>query len=369
LSEVLGESGAYKGVVETLAQVSLSIASLDDIPILRSEMDARLEFAKVRAAADFEAETVRLGSRLDQAEVQMQASVAKGHTRFQQELDSTQAGLAGLRAEVEALGSLFHNLFPPKRLLNWCRKRMQIYSTRQQIRRVKSDWETARKLLAQPVAVERSQLHAHQSGRESYVGSRVLAHEQHLACLTRLLEEGEVAGAAAELEVIAILQQLPAGWVLLNDVNLSANRWYYYNKQHLKTAQLDHVVVGPGGIFVIETKNWSRKFVEKGDFFDPYEQIARAAFLCHKTLKGSGVPAKTRGIIATKTRLPTKPKDSYTKILRPDELCSYIRLFKPQITPAEVESVVAALSQFVNRQGRHSRSPNNPPLSAGSVRR
>jgi hypothetical protein len=54
-------------------------------------------------------------------------------------------------------------------------------------------------------------------------------------------------GAEGEQATAGALTVLPAGWTALHDV-----RW-----PNRRLANIDHIVVGPGGIFVIDSKNWS----------------------------------------------------------------------------------------------------------------
>ncbi|GLB67832.1 nuclease-related domain-containing protein [Arthrobacter mangrovi] len=77
---------------------------------------------------------------------------------------------------------------------------------------------------------------------------------ERAAKLRRQAEQAErsarawAAGAAGEVQVAAELRELEArGWRLLNDAH-----WPGRPK-----ANLDHVLVGPGGILVIDAKNWT----------------------------------------------------------------------------------------------------------------
>ncbi|PUA82439.1 nuclease-related domain-containing protein [Nocardioides currus] len=54
-------------------------------------------------------------------------------------------------------------------------------------------------------------------------------------------------GAAGEVEVARALAQLPPGWTVLHDLAWPGRQ----------RANLDHVVIGPGGVFVVDAKNWS----------------------------------------------------------------------------------------------------------------
>lgn len=57
------------------------------------------------------------------------------------------------------------------------------------------------------------------------------------------------AGAEGERLTAQVLADLPAGWVVLHDLHWPGR----------PLANLDHVVVGPGGVVVIDSKNWSGK--------------------------------------------------------------------------------------------------------------
>ena len=52
-------------------------------------------------------------------------------------------------------------------------------------------------------------------------------------------------GALGEYEVGAELERLPDDYLVFNDINTE------------EFGNFDHIVVGPKGIFAIETKNWS----------------------------------------------------------------------------------------------------------------
>lgn len=348
MAKVEGQSGAFKGVQKALAQVNLSITSLDELTPLQDSITAFHKTAIAKATAEFEAEATRLQTLLKQAEAKLQTTLAEGAPAFEQEKIRIQSKIEQLQAERNAIGSFFRNLYPLTRLLTWWSKYRQFSKTQEELSQHEHQRKKLCKSLAKPVKKQEKELNQYLSSRETYLKARVQTVEEQLACITRLLEK-EVGGAAAELEVITKLQQLPEGWIVLNDVNLTLDRWFYYEGEHLKTAQLDHVAIGPGGVFIIETKNWSRQFVEKGEFQNPYNQVARANFVCHKILKEAGAPSKIRGIIATRTHLPEKPKKSYAKVLKPEDLTGYLLWYSQELTPADIEQVTSILSRFVTK--------------------
>lgn len=72
----------------------------------------------------------------------------------------------------------------------------------------------------------------------------------------RLLQQAErfEKGAAGERIVAELLEQLPDDWFVLNDIHWPGR----------SRANIDHVVIGPSGVFVIDAKNWSGSITIKG---------------------------------------------------------------------------------------------------------
>jgi hypothetical protein len=166
--------------------------------------------------------------------------------------------------------------------------------------------------------------------------------------LDTMRESAELAGARAELDVIESLARLPDEYTVFSDIRLSAERYILFNGGSLQSAQIDHLVLTPAGVFVVETKRWSRKFVESGDYHDPFDQIQRAAYLCYDQLRRQFGKIRVRSIIACSGQLPSTPKGSYIKVLAVPELTGYISWFKqPELAPDRLLQVRRYLERFV----------------------
>jgi hypothetical protein len=88
-------------------------------------------------------------------------------------------------------------------------------------------------------------------------------------------------GAKGEERVIDALRALPDEFVVLNDVLASFGRtvpWREHPGEHLRQAQIDHIVVAPDCVFLIESKNWTPD-TENSATFSPQHQIKRADFI------------------------------------------------------------------------------------------
>jgi hypothetical protein len=152
--------------------------------------------------------------------------------------------------------------------------------------------------------------------------------EGRITTLHDLLNSPELSGSEAELNVIRILNKLSDDYIILNNVHLHAHRYYYFDNNYLLSAQIDHIVLSPFGIFVIETKRWSNKFVESGEYHNPYDQVKRASYLCYKLLNQEFENIKVRSVIASEGKLPSIEENKFIKVLRVNELLGYITKYK-----------------------------------------
>jgi len=89
---------------------------------------------------------------------------------------------------------------------------------------------------------------AGESAREEARRAREKA--ERLARRAEMFEKG----AEGEIATAAVLATLPPGWTAIHDARWPTRRF----------ANIDHILVGPGGIFVIDSKNWSGRISLEG---------------------------------------------------------------------------------------------------------
>jgi hypothetical protein len=161
-------------------------------------------------------------------------------------------------------------------------------------------------------------------------------------------------GALGEQKVVKALENLSDEYFLINDFSASFSP-AIYNKQdddYIKSVQIDHILVGPSGIFLIETKNWSEKSLENMNLRSPVQQIRRTSFVLFKLLNNEmsayqlrlvrhhwgdkKIPIKNLIVMTN-----TKPKDEFqfVKILTLNELLGYINYFKPTFSKNETQRI------------------------------
>jgi len=161
-----------------------------------------------------------------------------------------------------------------------------------------------------------------------------------------------IAGALGENLVVKELSKLSNNYFLFNDFQLNFNP-PIYNKQsadRIYSIQIDHLLVAPSGIFLLETKNWSKKSIESFDFRSPVDQILRTSYALFVFLNSSKVEMLINKHHWGKKKIPiknllvminNKPKNEfkYLKVLNLQELNRYIEYFDPVFEKEEVNSI------------------------------
>jgi len=109
---------------------------------------------------------------------------------------------------------------------------------------------------------------------DAEISRRIRIKRDRLERLQALRTSGEFAGAVAEVEVAELLARgLSDAFHVFHDVRVQPPKGIPSKDGFRKSAQIDHVVLGKSGVFIIETKLWSSHFVTKGDYYDPFQQV------------------------------------------------------------------------------------------------
>ncbi len=170
-----------------------------------------------------------------------------------------------------------------------------------------------------------------------------------------------IAGAIGENLVVKELKKLPDDYILINDFSMKFNPPIYNRRENDKifSIQIDHLLLTKSGIFVIETKNWSKKSIERYDLRSPIEQIRRTSYalfvMINSEYEYSRLNLKNhhwgnkqipiRNVIAMINEKP-KEKFQYVTIKSLHELIDYFYFFDPIFTNSEVKRISSYLSSI-----------------------
>jgi hypothetical protein len=153
------------------------------------------------------------------------------------------------------------------------------------------------------------------------------------------LYRGYKQGFEGEKQVTKVLSStLSNDYFLINDVQLVAG----------KRSNIDHIVLGPTGIFVLETKNHRGKIVCHGDSWtgigqNPFTQARFNASRVHEVIKASGIFesklwAQAVVVFANKkVELDIRKAPSNVGVLKVDELTNYITQETTRLSAQEIE--------------------------------
>jgi hypothetical protein len=176
----------------------------------------------------------------------------------------------------------------------------------------------------------------------------------------RVLKEQKflIYGAMGEEKTIAELSKLPDGYVVINDFRKYFHPPIYNRKEddRVYSIQIDHIVVGPTGLFIIETKNWSKHSIESADLFSPVKQVKRYGFALFVYLNDAINRHALKGLESNWGQKKISPKQivvsinpvphtdfQFVRVLNISNLNQFITAGAPEFSPPEV----AAISEFL----------------------
>ncbi len=156
-----------------------------------------------------------------------------------------------------------------------------------------------------------------------------------------------------------------------NVLNLLSDEWVMLNNYAIphKNCDIDHLIVGPKGIFVIETKNYNGKVECSGDTWtytktgknggiyrghinNPSRQLKRNVWELRKYLEKklggkAHFPYWIQGILVfTNIHAELEMKDETVVVLKTKQLIPFLQQFQNEpLNPSEIEKIVKILNR------------------------
>ncbi len=182
--------------------------------------------------------------------------------------------------------------------------------------------------------------------RDAIIENNLLFLYREKDVLDRLTREyrSELKGYYGELLVMDTLERLSDGYYVLSDVRITREFGHKFDGKMLKSARVDHVVVGRKGVYCIETKNWNLKWKSE-DRPTPGEQARRASYLLYRYLKYTCDIPKIRVMsIVLYTNTIVKGKEDFVRFLRYEDFPAYLDARQEILSDEDVRRVVESLS-------------------------
>jgi hypothetical protein len=193
-----------------------------------------------------------------------------------------------------------------------------------------------------------------ENNTEAMIAQRLAPQIREKQTIDRALKSSQtwLSGARGEREVVRTLAELPDTFVVINDVNLRLVPPLMSNEGRRFHCQADHVVVGPPGVFNVETKNWSPKSIRNLDLRSPVEQVRLTGKALYRDVNRAirngyirvanhhwgEKSVRVRNILAMVGARPNA-EFQYVNMLPVNRLRGYLEYFEPGLGRDEVDSI------------------------------
>lgn len=180
--------------------------------------------------------------------------------------------------------------------------------------------------------------------------------------LTRNYLKGSEGEGKVEIE----LNKLPQDYFVFHDLPTGRGN-------------IDHVIIGPTGVFIVETKNWKGKpWMKEGVLHlgkYPCPQLSKQAFSCamflNEYLKRCGLSVYVTAVLCLVQREARsfKARAGHVEIVGLNGLTELVSLGKPVLSPAQVEKVREALIALKSQGEKKGKKRLNAPKSTNNSQR
>lgn len=279
---------------------------------------------------------------------------SKKLTEIEVRIDTISINIYNLTAKVNK--SFIHKVFYSCRLKNQ-KKSLEYYSSNTPV--IVSN---AIKNIQGIIENAENKLKYINENNEPIINKRSLPEIGKLNNVKKTIEELHplIAGAIGENLVVKEIEKLPDDYILINDYSLKFNPPLYNRNTNdrIFSIQIDHLLISKSGIYILETKNWSKKSIESLDLRSPVEQITRTSYALFLIVNDAKIRLtehhwgdKQIPIKNIIVMINEKPKEDfkYVKVKSVKELNKYLTYFEPIFTEKEVDRIAKYLNKIQNK--------------------
>jgi hypothetical protein len=234
-------------------------------------------------------------------------------------------------------------------LFNVIRNKFRTRRETRKIIRLKNELLEKKQALESPLKIKETEL-AQRKGSIDLLARRECQDLINTIDLLKSLSSSQdLAVAAAEMEMLEYLKQLPANYYVINNVNLSVEKGFNFEGKWLIHGHIDHLVITPSGLFAIEVRNWNKQTIEKNSPNDPAAQIKFASQLCYEIIKPAFPGVTVRSILAFRGHPPEFQTSGIVKLMPIQEVPAYIIWFKDNTLTNQAAHQLLSRIQEINK--------------------
>lgn len=278
MAKVYRQVGSLTQLIDELEREGTgAFRTLDEIRLFRNNCESSLNRIREKCREILKQEVVDLESKYNRLSLKLDQKIDARETLLKDELEKLKERLAR-NANRNMLMRLFF-FFWKKRLTK--RKAVLENSFENEVEKpFRKGFEKIDSLKAE---IEDRKNNS-DNWVERYSASEIEKQERILAVFRR--HKSLFYGAEGEERVARELSNLPDSYTVINDYRLKFSQPIYdrNNDDRIYSIQIDHIVVGPTGLYLVETKNWSEASVENTELFSPIRQLRRSNYAIFRSL-------------------------------------------------------------------------------------
>ena len=350
MAKIYRQVGSLTQLIHELEREGLgAFRTMDDIRSFRNNCKSSLNRIREKYGEIVRQEVVDLESKYKKLSLKLAQKITERETLLQNELEELKEILAGNEERNLLMRLIF---FFWKKILTK-RKKILENSFEEELRKpFRKEFEKIRNVRFE---IEDRKNHA-EKWIERYSASDVEKLKRILWVFRK--HKYLFYGAEGEARVTRALSELPDTYIVINDYRLEFSSPVYdkNNDDRIYSIQIDHVVVGPTGLYLVETKNWSRDSVENTELFSPIKQLERNNFaifvLLNQAVKRGdihnfsnhwgNIQISPKNILCLMNHKPNQ-EFQYVKTLYENQIASYVKNQRQAFSEKEVTSLAGNL--------------------------
>ena len=261
MSQIIGQIDSLAALLSKLRDNRINhINTLDEIISFQNDFQNKLNKSKDKVEKAFVSEIEQLKQSIITLETTYKGKLLIRERVLIKEKNEIDINIDHSSQNSTDIISEFFNFF--KRLILKCRK----YLLSNYFDAVKNLSYLVNKI---QISIKKHRLQYFEKNFNSIVEKRNYKESKEIVKIKSILDENNtlIPGAIGEQKAVDELKKLPDSYVVINNCKIEFIPPIYYKKndQNIKRIQADHIVVGPSGVFLIETKN-DRISIQRGEF-------------------------------------------------------------------------------------------------------
>ena len=273
---ILGEIDTLKRLIDELRAPGLDFRSLNDIISFKANWKKRIEIAKEGCKKKLKEEITESEQYLKDLEIEYQNKIKEQEELLKKENEELASRIGYYsNSQVNFFKKLY---FDYKKTPLLQRKRILESDFENEVKRSLEPYTSRILSLAEKVKYSKDNI-------DLVAANRIGSETKYIERAAEYLEKDKnlLAGAIGEQRVVEELKKLPNTYHVINGFRRIIKPALHKRDEsgqmdYISSIQIDHIVVGSSGVFVIETKNWSKESMENPKLFSPVKQLYRLSY-------------------------------------------------------------------------------------------